>query len=90
MPSARLTTHHTIIWRSVALIATQKKTHGASYVAFELHGFLRPAADFAAAEKLYPQMPEKGKPEKGTFCRTGIIMRRTPVCVRQCARPSMR
>ncbi|EKV71737.1 hypothetical protein EC881467_5869, partial [Escherichia coli 88.1467] len=49
----------------MALIATQKKTHGASYVACELLGFPRPAADFAAAEKLYPQMPEKGKPEKG-------------------------
>lgn len=90
MPSARLTTHHTIIWRSVALIATQKKTRGASYVACELLGFSRPAADFAATEKLYPQMPEKGKPEKGSFCRAGIIMRHTPVCVRQCGRPSMR
>ncbi|HFF8484783.1 hypothetical protein V6217_26030 [Escherichia coli] len=57
----------------MALIATQKKTHGASYVAVRLLGFPRPAADFATAEKLYPQMPEKGKPEKGTFCRTGII-----------------
>ncbi len=36
-------------------------------LAVRLLGFPRPAADFAAAEKLYPQMPEKGKPEKGVF-----------------------
>ncbi|OLV95870.1 hypothetical protein P296_01725 [Salmonella enterica subsp. arizonae serovar 18:z4,z23:- str. CVM N26624] len=63
-----MSAHHTTIWRSVALIATQKKTHGASGVAFELLGFLRPVTDFAATAKLYQETYKRCKPEKGAFC----------------------
>ncbi|EHC30324.1 hypothetical protein LTSEADE_5233 [Salmonella enterica subsp. enterica serovar Adelaide str. A4-669] len=62
-----MTAHHTIIWRSVALITTQKKTHGASGVADNIHGFSRPVADFAATAKLYQETHNRCKPEKGVL-----------------------
>ncbi|EHC55450.1 hypothetical protein LTSEGIV_5925 [Salmonella enterica subsp. enterica serovar Give str. S5-487] len=63
-----MSAHHTIIWCSVALIATQKKTHGASGIADGLLGFSRPVADFAATAKLYQETYKRCKPEKGAFC----------------------
>ncbi|KDT93077.1 hypothetical protein AC87_3145 [Escherichia coli 3-105-05_S4_C1] len=51
----------------MALVATQKKTHGASGVAFELLGFPRPAVDFATATKLYQETHNGCKPEKGAL-----------------------
>ncbi|EHC97182.1 hypothetical protein LTSEWAN_6380 [Salmonella enterica subsp. enterica serovar Wandsworth str. A4-580] len=52
----------------MALIATQKKTHGASGVAIELHGLQIPTADFATAGKLYLETAKRSKPEKGAVC----------------------
>ncbi|EKI51137.1 hypothetical protein ECN1_2765 [Escherichia coli N1] len=51
----------------MALVATQKKTHGASGVAFELLGFSRPVTDFAATAKLYQETHNGCKPEKGAL-----------------------
>jgi len=47
---------------------TQKKTHGASGVAFVSLGFLRPAADFATAERLYQGMAPARKPGNTGKC----------------------
>lgn len=67
VPFARLTTHHTIIWRSVALIATQKKTHGASYVADNILGFHARLPILRQRKNYIRKCRKKASQKKGVF-----------------------
>lgn len=68
----------------------EKKTLGASGVAIEFRGTPIPAADFAAAEKIYLEMTAGCKPEKWGLMRSGIIMHHIPVRGHLYDPPSMR
>ncbi len=85
--TANHTPHHNLA--SVALIATQKKTHGASYVAFDYTGS-HARLPILRQRKNYIRNAGKRQARKREFLQSGHHHARTPVCVRQCVRPSMR